>query len=42
MAGDVHKVQNADAMAPQMEMAYAKSSAAEPQFAEQAFAEYHL
>lgn len=43
MAGDVHKVQNADAMAPQMEMAYAKSSAAaEPQFAEQSFAEYHL
>lgn len=42
MAGDVHKVQNADAMAPQMEMAYAKSSAAEPQFAEQSFAEYRL
>lgn len=42
MAGDVHKVQNAPA--PMRGYAMMKSSlaAAEPQFSEQSFAEYHL
>lgn len=42
MAGDVHKVQQPSA-APMMEQAMAPDAgAAEPQFSEQSFAEYHL
>ncbi|HNG76518.1 MAG TPA: DUF4139 domain-containing protein [Candidatus Obscuribacter sp.] len=42
MAGDVHKVQQPSA-APMMERAMAMDAvAAEPQFSEQSFAEYHL
>jgi hypothetical protein len=43
MAGDVHKVQQAQAypMAPMMKSAM-RGAAAEPQFQEQSFAEYHL